>query len=96
VLLVPALWWARKARKNPATPGAGKVGKADLVMTVVVVTVMFGPLTARIWADDTRFGQWVSTDAGSLTYLAAVFAAVVILGLLLRWLARIGRLSSGR
>jgi hypothetical protein len=39
----------------------------------------------------------VSTDAGSLTYLSAVFAALVTLGFLLKWLARIGRsLSSGR
>jgi hypothetical protein len=95
LLLVPSLLWARKARANPTALGAKKVARADLLMTFTIVGLLVAALTARLWAEGTWFGRWVSTDGGSLTFLAAAFAGLLMAQLLLRlvvlWLRRTSR-----
>lgn len=84
VLAVPTLWWAkRRARKNPAAAGSRRVSGREAIASGALVTVMFVPLTARFWAADTWFGQWVSTDWGAISYLVMFCLTIIAVGLLL-------------
>jgi protein-S-isoprenylcysteine O-methyltransferase Ste14 len=81
---IPALILARRVRANPESKSGRKVTKGDLVGTAIVVVVNLVGLTAPFWASDTQFGQWMSTDPGRLTFVAAVFVGWLAIAVLLK------------
>jgi hypothetical protein len=83
VLLVPALWWMRRARRSPASPGGHKVPGSALAFIALFVAAQLAALSAPLWAPSSAFGKWMSTDAGRLTFVGIAGGAVIGIGLLL-------------
>jgi len=79
VLLIPGIIIARKiSRKHPDSRASEAVTKAGFLHFGIFIFVMLFGLSAKIWAPDTAFGQWIDTDNNDFIYILVVSVIVVI------------------
>ncbi len=80
VLLIPSLWFARRqAARDPTLQVSVRLTKWGWVLISTMLLVLLGGVSAKYWAEDSRFAELTSHAGGRILWYALVIVAFVVI-----------------